>query len=218
MSEKEALNHAIDTLRVFANMRVPLSPAQVEEILIGVAKRRYPVRPFWIGQRGDVGHSEPVYCQQHLCWCTDAETNLHKFYSDEPPPESADREDTSATPRGREASWADRREKMAADILNAAFTTKREALWADFVPLGYYATWALEPNPSSVAELEAEIDRILVYVNQYRAKVWPQVWCCEHHPSFIENLTKNTHPCGICTEPPTWYSFGRNRKPKSWKL
>ena len=40
----------------------------------------------WVGQRGDIGHSPPVYCPQHLCWCTDAETDLHKFYSNAPRP------------------------------------------------------------------------------------------------------------------------------------
>ena len=34
----------------------------------------------WLGDKGDVGHSPPVWCPQHLCYCTDAETSVHKFY------------------------------------------------------------------------------------------------------------------------------------------
>jgi hypothetical protein len=40
--------------------------------------------PSWKGAKGDIGHSAPVWCPQHLCWCTDAETALHKFYSNAP--------------------------------------------------------------------------------------------------------------------------------------
>jgi hypothetical protein len=39
----------------------------------------------YVGAKGDVGHSPPVWCAQHLCFCTDAETPLHKFYADRPP-------------------------------------------------------------------------------------------------------------------------------------
>lgn len=35
----------------------------------------------YVGKHGDVGYSPPVWCKQHLCYCTDAETALHKFYA-----------------------------------------------------------------------------------------------------------------------------------------
>ena len=35
----------------------------------------------YIGGKGDVGHSPPVWCQQHLVYCTDTETSEHKYYS-----------------------------------------------------------------------------------------------------------------------------------------
>lgn len=38
----------------------------------------------WIGIKGDIGHSAPVYCKQHLHYCTDAETKLHKFFAPGP--------------------------------------------------------------------------------------------------------------------------------------
>ena len=39
------------------------------------------LRRAWAGEYGDIGHSAPVWCKQHLCYCTDAETKLHKHYS-----------------------------------------------------------------------------------------------------------------------------------------
>jgi hypothetical protein len=44
-------------------------------------------RAAWTGAKGDVGHSAPVWCDQHLCWCTDSETPLHKFFAIGPRPE-----------------------------------------------------------------------------------------------------------------------------------
>jgi len=35
----------------------------------------------------DVGHSAPVWCDQHCCWCTDSDTPLHKFFASGPRPE-----------------------------------------------------------------------------------------------------------------------------------
>ena len=39
----------------------------------------------YVGAKGDVGRSAPVWCPQHLCFCTDAETKCHKFYADKLP-------------------------------------------------------------------------------------------------------------------------------------
>jgi hypothetical protein len=46
--------------------------------------------------------------------------------------------------------------------------------------------------------------------------VFQHYWRCEHYPSALENFQNDRAPCGLCTEPPTWWSNGENRKPKSW--
>ena len=48
------------------------------------------------------------------------------------------------------------------------------------------------------------------------AQEFQHYWRCEHYPSALENFQNDRAPCGICTEPPTWWSNGANRKPKSW--
>jgi hypothetical protein len=35
----------------------------------------------YVGSAGDIGHSPPIWCKQHLCYCTDAETRLHMHYA-----------------------------------------------------------------------------------------------------------------------------------------
>jgi hypothetical protein len=41
-------------------------------------------------------------------------------------------------------------------------------------------------------------------------------WKCEHFPSALDNFQNDRPQCGICTEPPAWWSNGENLKPKSW--
>jgi hypothetical protein len=37
-----------------------------------------------------------------------------------------------------------------------------------------------------------------------------------HFPIALQNYRNRIPPCGFCTKPPTWWSNGENRKPKSW--
>lgn len=60
-------------------------------------RRKYDKKPHkWIGTRGDVGHSAPVWCESHQCFCTDAETKTHKFFCDST---ASGKLDTDSTPR-----------------------------------------------------------------------------------------------------------------------
>jgi hypothetical protein len=157
-SDKEALDYAIDVLRMHVGDMSPISPAQVKAYLGDISRLRYPLQVVnrdmptitvcsLCGTEAKNAPGIGLYCPN--LECKNADGPMRRTFA----------EDTSATPRAHES-----REAMAADILNRAF-------FQDF-------------------------------------------WCCEHHPSCFDNFqNRRTHKCGLCTEPPTWYSHGRMRKP-----
>jgi len=73
MREKITLQRQVES----ANRYMSVPPVTVYTQKNGGALHEFEG---WLGDRGDIGHSPPVWCPQHLCFCTDAETPLHKFY------------------------------------------------------------------------------------------------------------------------------------------